>query len=350
MTNTVGSPTVPSRSTVRDERGDVASVTRVKELWVSWRAHKMALRLPLMGSSIHPSAHVHSVHSIIMRPSLFLIAFLPQLASAQIPNGGFENWTNQGGYLDPISWLTYNDVVTPGGWPATTVEQGSPGVVGAYHAVITTVAVPLGPTIQGWISAGSSSGNSGFPYTQRPGMLTGQWQYGIQPNDTAQVQVTLSKWNSGTNSTESVAIGTLEATGSLGTWQVFAVPFNYISSETPDTAYIQIVSSIDFSAPIAGSFVKVDDLAFVGMVGIGEFTGSNALSVFPNPGTIDLTLNLSPGPHTITLFEAMGRIVLQQRTADARPVINTEALPAGLYRISVSNEQGAVMGATWVKE
>jgi hypothetical protein len=43
-------------------------------------------------------------------------------------------------------------------------------------------------------------------------------------------------------------------------------------------------------------------------------------------------------------------MVLQQRTTDARPVIATEALPAGLYRISVCDERSEVMGATWVKE
>ena len=267
-------------------------------------------------------------------------------APGQPPNGGFENWTNQGGYIDPVGWLTYNDVVTLGGWPATTVEQGSPGVVGAYHAFITTVAVPLGPTIQGWISAGSSCGNSGFPYTQRPDMLTGQWQYGIQPNDTAQVQVALNNGGSVTP----IAFGILEVTGSLGSWQMFQVPLTYFSSGTPDPAYIQISAGIDFGAPIAGSFVKVDALAFAGMVGIGEFNDSNALSFFPNPGTTDITLDLPPGPHTITLFDAMGRMVLQHRTAEVRPVFNTEALLAGLYRITVRDAQGGVMGATWVKE
>jgi hypothetical protein len=43
-------------------------------------------------------------------------------------------------------------------------------------------------------------------------------------------------------------------------------------------------------------------------------------------------------------------MVLQQRTTDARPVIATEVLPAGLYRITVRDERGAVLGSTWVKE
>ena len=71
---------------------------------------------------------------------------------------------------------------------------------------------------------------------------------------------------------------------------------------------------------------------------------------FPNPGTTHFTLDLPPRQHTITLFDATGRMVLQQRTTDARPVINTEALPAGLYRVTVRDERGGVMGATWVKE
>jgi hypothetical protein len=77
--------------------------------------------------------------------------------------------------------------------------------------------------------------------------------------------------------------------------------------------------------------------------------GTTNGQVFPNPGTTHFTLELPPGPYTITLFDATGRMVLQQRTTDARPVIATEALPAGLYRISVRDERGGVMSATWIK-
>ena len=283
-----------------------------------------------------------------MRPALLSLALLPLLAAAQVPNGGFENWVDQGGYLEPVGWLTYNEVPTIGG---ATVEQVTPGSPGNSHAVITTrQALGGGIPIQGWISAGASGSEAGFPYAARPAMLTGQWQYGIQPNDTAQVQLALSKWNSLTSNTELIAIGTLEVTGMLSNWQPFSVHLSYLSSELPDTAYIQIASSIDFSAPVVGSFIKVDDLAFSGAVGIDEVTDSNTLSIFPNPGTTHFTLSLPPGPHTITLFDATGRVVLHQRTTDARPVIGTEGLPAGLYRITVRDARGGVMGATWVKE
>jgi hypothetical protein len=86
------------------------------------------------------------------------------------------------------------------------------------------------------------------------------------------------------------------------------------------------------------------------LVGLGEPGPTSTLAPFPNPGTTHFTLDLPPGTNTFTLFDATGRMVLHQRTADARPVIATEALPAGLYRISVCDERSEVMGATWVKE
>ncbi|MBL7963730.1 MAG: T9SS type A sorting domain-containing protein [Flavobacteriales bacterium] len=76
----------------------------------------------------------------------------------------------------------------------------------------------------------------------------------------------------------------------------------------------------------------------------------SALRIFPNPGTTHFTLDLPPGPHTITLYDATGRMVLHQRTTDAQPVIATNALPAGLYRITVRDERSGVLGLTWVKE
>jgi hypothetical protein len=74
------------------------------------------------------------------------------------------------------------------------------------------------------------------------------------------------------------------------------------------------------------------------------------LMPFPNPGTDHINLTLPPGPHAITLFDATGRVVLELRTTDERPVISTEHLPSGLYRIVVRDAQSEVLGSTWVKE
>jgi hypothetical protein len=86
------------------------------------------------------------------------------------------------------------------------------------------------------------------------------------------------------------------------------------------------------------------------LLGLDDLPDHVLAITFPNPGTSHFTLTLQPGPHIISLFDATGRVVLEQRTTDERPVISTEHLPSGLYRIVLRDEQGGVMGATWVKE
>ncbi|MBX2980597.1 MAG: T9SS type A sorting domain-containing protein [Flavobacteriales bacterium] len=126
--------------------------------------------------------------------------------------------------------------------------------------------------------------------------------------------------------------------------------------------YLQPELSLMIDYTVIGLKCYWDDLlpmAYTGPSGWApcQFTASvpslgspSAALPFPNPGTTHFTLELPPAPHTITLFDATGRMVLQHRTTDARPVIATEALTAGLYQIAVRDEQGWVMGAAWVKE
>ena len=264
--------------------------------------------------------------------------------SAQIPNGGFESWVSMSGQLDPAGWLTYNDVATVGG---ATVEQGTPGNSGSFHAVITSRASSGGGLpIQGWMSAGSQPGTAGFPYAQRPAMLTGQWQYGIQPNNTGQVEVALV--NSSTQTL--IAHGTLDATGSLANWQLFQVPLTYFSNDAPDTAYIQIVSSIDFASPIVGSFMKVDDLVFSGTVGMDDQTTMQGPVLFPSPAADVLYVPYAVSGE-LRLFDATGRIVLRTRLTSGMSVLNVSALVPGLFTYQMLDTQGHLTATgRWVKE
>lgn len=76
---------------------------------------------------------------------------------------------------------------------------------------------------------------------------------------------------------------------------------------------------------------------------------TDAFKLFPNPGTTHFTLDLPPGPHTITLFDATGRMVREQRTEDERPVISTEGLPAGMYMVRIVDRNGSTHHYQWIK-
>src|SRR5690606_39290649 len=78
--------------------------------------------------------------------------------------------------------------------------------------------------------------------------------------------------------------------------------------------------------------------------------GAPTLKLMPNPGREHLILELPHGVHTITIFDATGRMVQRHHTTDARPVIATDALPAGVYRVHVGDAHARLTGATWVKE
>lgn len=254
-------------------------------------------------------------------------------ASAQVPNGGFESWVDQGTYLDPAGWLTYNDVFIDTGH-VITVERGFPGAVGAFHAVITTRAMPVGTALQGWLSL------NGFPLADRPAQLVGQWQYGIQPADTGVVSVLLSKWNSGTGARELMAHGELKVTGTLSGWHPLSVPITYFSAEVPDSAYIQFEASFDFADPVPGSFIKVDDLAFTGVVGVAEAGAKGDLRLYPSPATGPVHITADRRIMEVQVLDLTGRVVLAEVVQAEMLDLDLSALHAGQYLVHVQFANG----------
>ena len=92
---------------------------------------------------------------------------------------------------------------------------------------------------------------------------------------------------------------------------------NYISSATPDTANIIILSN-DNSNIVVGTVLRVDDIEFVGgNVGIKEIYNSNSISISPNPFSTSATLVIARNGMTkqsldniqIVLYDVLGRKV-----------------------------------------
>lgn len=67
----------------------------------------------------------------------------------------------------------------------------------------------------------------------------------------------------------------------------------------------------------------------------------------PNPGIDHFTLSLSSGPHTITLLDVTGSIVLQERTSDGCTRIGTAQLPSGIYLVRIDEGTEPMR---WVKQ
>ena len=285
-------------------------------------------------------------HSLLL--SSLAVACIAGTASAQIPNGGFENWVTPAGttYQDPTGWVTFNNLTSLGGASASC-EQGSPGAVGAHYATVTTRSTTFG-AIPGIISVGSSTGNTGFAYTSRPGSLTGQWQYGIQAGDSGMVVVALTKWDPTGDSARVVGGAVAIATGTLSGWHAINSAFVYQTTETPDSAFVLVASSI--GTAVVNSFIKVDDLGFSGSsTGIAEAEAST-LQVYPSP--VKDCLNLSSGVAMggLTVVDVTGRTVMQQAANGTNAVMNVDALQHGRYLVVVHMADGKQYVRSFVKE
>lgn len=83
------------------------------------------------------------------------------------------------------------------------------------------------------------------------------------------------------------------------------------------------------------------------LMGTNGITAAPYPAIHPNPGTDHFTLSLLPGLHTLTLFDATGRMVHQQHTQDTPATIDTAPLPSGIYLVKVDE---GIQPLRWVKQ
>lgn len=288
-----------------------------------------------------------------MRTTILLVGAVGLFSStvlAQIPNGGFEDWTTGGAYQDPTNWITFNELTSLEG-VSLSCEQGSPGAVGNHYAMLTTrntADIGLLPGIIGVGSAAAEDG--GFPYTSRPGAFTGQWQYDVMTDDSAFAAVQFTHWNTATQSEDVVGVGVLYASGTVSSWQTFNVPIMYFIGSTPDSAFVTVGSS-SYTNPVEGSTMKIDDLAFGGTAaGIDEAEVAIGLRMYPSPTADVLHVTANQPIAEVTLMDMTGRIVLDQGTNDQALTFNVADLHAGRYILLVRMAGGKRLMRSFVKQ
>lgn len=273
------------------------------------------------------------------------LLFTVNSAMAQIPNGGFENWTSFGDYEDPTGWASLNVLASLTG--AELSCQQVSGAVGSYGASVTTVNVPGIGLLPGLLLSGDPvAAADGFPTTLRPQALNGKWKVDVETGDQASVTITFSRWDAIAQEREIIGTGTVVVGTNVATWTNFSVPITYASSATPDTASIAILSSL--GAGVAGSTISVDDLSFGAAVGIAEeFAGT--VNVWPVPATDVLTISASATIATVELVATDGRLVKQLATLTDRVQLDIAELSVGTYVLVARMADGTSFRRTVVK-
>jgi hypothetical protein len=217
----------------------------------------------------------------------FFLCLIIQSAFAQIPNAGFENWT--GG--NPDGWFADNVAVTTV-TQSSTVHSGLSAVRGEVLSFYTYI---MPPTIQ------TGQDARGFAYSQRPVSITGYFQFfpATSSGDRFYVDAVLTK---GGIDNISVAVGAVAISAAASSYTQFSATFTYITSDIPDTCYIQISivgpGTGAQSSPHAGSYYLLDDLTFSGSTDVENQSSlvpvaMNLNQNYPNPFNPSTTISYS---------------------------------------------------------
>lgn len=179
--------------------------------------------------------------------SVALIAFIfgySQWLNAQVPNGGFENWSTQSKEV-PENWTLDGDFSKVAGKTGTALRfknMQSQSVSYALQANFDT----------------SAFFTSAFSYSATPDSFTVDYNPALA-GDTASVQVGFFKAG------ELIAIGAAELFGNSATWMSGTFPVNYISG-TPsliaDSAYVWLASGDAVFGPYASGQIDIDAITF----------------------------------------------------------------------------------------
>lgn len=269
-------------------------------------------------------------------------------AIAQIPNAGFENWTTVKTYSNPDGWGTMNNTTTLAG--VYTATKGTPGNPGSSYLKLTSKTVGSsvvnGIAVSGSLDSITMKPKSGFAFNSRPANLTGKWQHMISGNSQGSVQVTLTRWDKGTNMRMTVGTGNLTLSGMAMSWASFSVPITYSEGNYPDSCIIVLKAS--GNAPANGDYLWVDELAFSGTVtGVeNQNTIVRDLVIFPNPARdfmdIKLSINL-PQEVVFQLMDITGKLICSKNMGytlhEVNQHINLNGIPKGTYFLKIIGEQ-----------
>lgn len=282
--------------------------------------------------------------------TLFAAIVACNVAMAQIPNHSFELWDSSAGFKQPVSWgnpdsLTHILSVYPCEWDY-------PGYSGPSYMKLTSkntgLGVVPGVAISGKINYTTFGPRSGFANTTRPAALTGAWQYMAFGSDQGHIAVLLSKWNTTTNSRDTVSFTDYLLPGMVMSWATFSIPLTYQMGSAPDTAII--VLSASGLVPVNNSYLYVDSLGFSGTVPLGVVTtatNNTHATIYPNPAGNEATISFNnrSGRHvTINVRDVSGRIIASLTpdtvAGENRYSLSTSGYAKGIYFVGIKDEDG----------
>ncbi len=253
---------------------------------------------------------------------------VPGQSTAQIPNPGFEAWTNG----NPDGWITSNVPTI-----ATTVTASGTRRSGSFAA--------RGEVVSAFSTTWPANLTSIFPYTEVPQRLQAYYQFAPQGGDVLAVVVIFY------DNFSPVAAADTEIVAPAGSFTLLDLPIEVFFGGTPDSAYIYftIIGTGTEGQPTLGSSFILDDVSFFG-VATSVAIDNSVPAVFalnqnyPNPFNPSTTIEYAlPEASQVRLevFNALGERVAslvdaRQEAGTYRSRFDASTLPSGMYLYRLS--------------
>jgi len=250
----------------------------------------------------------------------------------EMPNGAFEDWTNDTIFEDLNEWNTANgnNPFVPTVFKSTDAQDGN------FSARMETYIIGT-DTLFGFVIIGNIDDNGpepGAPFVSPADSIVGWYKCDVQPGDTAIGLLTMF-FNGAP-----VIMQTMSFTGVASTWTRFAYPVGPTISGT-DSVSLAFASSNAFNESTIqdGSWLMVDNISFV-------FIGGTTDNV-PDPSFESWNSVVSETPDqwwTFNPFLAGGGIVPVRKIAG--PVSGTFALEMETMDIMGDTIPGIITNGT----
>ena len=264
-----------------------------------------------------------------------------------IPNPGFENWVQYGGYKDPEGWFTINALTILGGNATVLQATGADAHTGSSAIRLRSISifgqVAPGIAATGAINPTTQSVEGGFAFSQRPLLLSGWYQYAPAGTDTASVGISLTRWNSQTQTTEVIGEGSFSEAASVNEYTRFWIPITYFSTEIPDTASIVMLSSAGENG-VPSSTLLIDDLSFEFDYPVsiaGTVKPATTPKLYPMPAGKFCYLDNPDGLFTnLEIYNLTGQLTTTIPLSGGTNYIDTSTLKEGVYTYRISHPNG----------
>ncbi len=274
--------------------------------------------------------------------SIIALLLLTSVSLAQIPNGDFENWTNN----EPDGWWNSNNAL--GGF-VQAVFQDTNARSGNFAARIIPVDNPNITRFPGGLALGdptNDSTSSGIPFIMRPDSLKFSILYNTAGSDSIYIVSTLTHYNTSTSNADVVAAISLRYKGNQSSYKDVAVPYNYNTSLVPDSLQIFfVVGRLDSLTGTSGSYALIDKVEFVFNSLSANQAGimlSEYVNIFPNPsnGTFNISFPSELNSAQADVYDVSGKLIYSSSLSTRlNAEIKLNNISKGAYLLHLHNEK-----------